>query len=93
MLGSFEYNTDLFDAATIVQMIIDFETLLRAVVARPDARLSEARQMLEDAESQLRVTWAREIKENSVQRLQNIRRRPVRRGAQEGEREWKAQNP
>ena len=32
-----EYNTDLFDAATIDRMLGHFQTLLRAVVADPDA--------------------------------------------------------
>ena len=39
--GSLEYNTDLFDAATIERMIDHFRIVLEAVVANPDARLSE----------------------------------------------------
>ena len=37
----FEYNTDLFDATTIERMLGHYETLLRAVVANPGAKLSE----------------------------------------------------
>ena len=37
---SFEYNTDLFDADTIVQMLDHFQTLLQNVVAQPEQRLS-----------------------------------------------------
>ena len=33
--GSWEYNTDLFDAATIARMTGHFETLLTAIVANP----------------------------------------------------------
>src|SRR5678816_102801 len=35
LYATFEYNTDLFDAATIEQMARSFETLLEAVVANP----------------------------------------------------------
>ncbi len=39
--GSLEYNSDLFDAATIDRMIEHFRIVLEAVVANPDTRLSE----------------------------------------------------
>jgi hypothetical protein len=39
--GSLEYNSDLFDAATIDRMIDHFRILLEAVVADLDTRLSE----------------------------------------------------
>ena len=40
MVGSFEYNTDLFDASTISRMIEDFRTLLSGIVADPEQRLA-----------------------------------------------------
>jgi amino acid adenylation domain-containing protein/non-ribosomal peptide synthase protein (TIGR01720 family) len=40
LYGSFEYNTDLFDAATIEQVAQSFQTLLDAVVANPAKRIS-----------------------------------------------------
>src|SRR5262249_52133268 len=36
---AFEYNTDLFDGATIVRLADAFHTLLEGVVADPDARV------------------------------------------------------
>ncbi|MFL6253470.1 MAG: amino acid adenylation domain-containing protein [Pyrinomonadaceae bacterium] len=39
--GHFEYNADLFEAATVARFGESFEALLRAVVARPGARLDE----------------------------------------------------
>jgi amino acid adenylation domain-containing protein len=39
--AGFEYNTDLFDAATIERMLGHYATLLRAVLANPGAKLSE----------------------------------------------------
>jgi len=40
LTGSFEYNQDLFDAATIRRMIGHFEILLDAIVADPDQPVS-----------------------------------------------------
>ncbi|HJP95206.1 MAG TPA: amino acid adenylation domain-containing protein [Pyrinomonadaceae bacterium] len=40
LYASFEYNTDLFDAATIEQMAQSFRTLLEAVVANPAEKIS-----------------------------------------------------
>ena len=36
-----EYNTDLFDASTIVRFLQHYETLLQGIVAQPTLRLSE----------------------------------------------------
>jgi amino acid adenylation domain-containing protein len=47
--GALEYNTDLFDAATIRRMLSHFEILLANVVSNPDQRLSEL-QLLTPAE-------------------------------------------
>jgi len=53
----FEYNTDLFDAATITRMGGHFKTLLEGIVANPGRRLSEL-PILTDAERrQLLVEW------------------------------------
>ncbi len=54
---SFVYNTDLFEAATIARMLGNFQTLLEAVVADPEQRLSDL-PLLTDAErQQLLVEW------------------------------------
>ncbi len=37
---SFEYNSDLFDSATIVRMMGHFETLLKSVVKNPEQKIS-----------------------------------------------------
>ncbi|MFD2169345.1 non-ribosomal peptide synthase/polyketide synthase [Tumebacillus lipolyticus] len=39
LVGRFEYNTDIFDAATISRMALHFITLLEGIVAQPDALL------------------------------------------------------
>ena len=38
--GRFEYNTDLFDAATVAQMSIHFEALLESIAENPDRSIS-----------------------------------------------------
>lgn len=59
LFGTFMYNTDLFDAATITRMAGHFQTLLEGIVTNPDCKLSdlsllteaERRQLLEVSES------------------------------------------
>jgi amino acid adenylation domain-containing protein/non-ribosomal peptide synthase protein (TIGR01720 family) len=41
LMGSIEYNVDLFDRATIVRMLGHFERLLEAAVANPDVAILE----------------------------------------------------
>lgn len=41
LTGILEYNTDLFDADTIVRMSEHLETLLEGIVANPDCKLSD----------------------------------------------------
>ena len=41
--GWFEYNTDLFEAATIARMAVHLQTLLKAIVANPEERISRLR--------------------------------------------------
>lgn len=52
-----EYNTDLFEAATIRRMLGEFASLLDAVEANPDLRLSEFPLLSEQARHQLLVEW------------------------------------
>lgn len=57
MSVSAEYNTDLFDAATIRRMLLHFEFLLDHVTAHPDEPIVAA-PLMEDAERQrLLVEW------------------------------------
>ena len=67
LVGSLKYSTGLFDATTAARMARDFEALLREVVRRPHARVSELTQLSAAERQQLvvewnatRVTWAGE---------------------------------
>ncbi|MDV7390845.1 amino acid adenylation domain-containing protein, partial [Arthrospira platensis SPKY1] len=55
--GSIEYNTDLFDAATIARMVGHFRNLLTAVVDAPDAPVSYLPLLTPAERQQLLVEW------------------------------------
>src|SRR5579859_1812027 len=55
--AQFEYNTDLFDAATITRMTEHFKTLLEGIVADPQQRLSELPMLSAAERQQLLVEW------------------------------------
>jgi amino acid adenylation domain-containing protein len=52
-----EYNTDLFDAATIGRMFGHLETLIEGIVTQPDRRLSELPILTKSERQQLLVEW------------------------------------
>ena len=55
--GTLEYNTDLFDAATIIRLIGHFETLLEGIVAHPDQPLSDLPLLTQAEQHQLLIEW------------------------------------
>jgi amino acid adenylation domain-containing protein len=55
--GYVEYNTDLFDHATIGRMIGHFKTLLEGIVADPDQRISDLPILTEAERNQLLLEW------------------------------------
>jgi non-ribosomal peptide synthetase component F len=52
-----EYNTDLFDPETIARMLGHFHTLLQAVAADPDRRLSQLPLLTREERHQALVEW------------------------------------
>lgn len=57
LAGVWEYNTDLFDKATVVRMTGHFQALLQSIVENPEQRLSEWRLLSTDERRQLLVEW------------------------------------
>jgi amino acid adenylation domain-containing protein len=55
--ASFEYNTDLFDPASIERMARCFETLLRGIAADPDTRLSRLPLLPHSEQEQMLIGW------------------------------------
>jgi amino acid adenylation domain-containing protein len=56
MIGRIEYNTDLFDEATIVRMIGHYQTLLDGIIADPEQPISQL-PLLTAQEQQQFVEW------------------------------------
>jgi len=76
IVGSMEYNSDLFDESTITLMLGRFEVLLRSIVQQPDARLS-ALAMHTESEKQDRLMMESERESSSRKRLLSIKPKPV----------------
>ncbi|MCA1568066.1 MAG: amino acid adenylation domain-containing protein [Acidobacteria bacterium] len=57
LAGTLIYNTDLFDAATVAQMLGHFRNLLEGVAASPDARVSELPLLTEAEHRRLLYEW------------------------------------
>jgi amino acid adenylation domain-containing protein/non-ribosomal peptide synthase protein (TIGR01720 family) len=57
LTGELEYNTDLFDAATIDRIIEHFSTLLESIVPNPEQRLSELPILTKSEQQTLLVEW------------------------------------
>ena len=55
--GYFEYNTDLFDAATVERLATHYIRLLEAIVAEPITRVSELAMLSPTERAQLLVEW------------------------------------
>jgi amino acid adenylation domain-containing protein len=53
LTGCLEYNTDIFDSATITQFINNFQTLLENIVVNPQQRLSELSLLTASEQEQL----------------------------------------
>ncbi|MBD2040238.1 non-ribosomal peptide synthetase [Microcoleus sp. FACHB-672] len=55
--GVWEYNTDLFDAATIKRVTGHFQNLLEGIVANPEQQISKLPLLTERERNQLLVEW------------------------------------
>ncbi|RKI08338.1 amino acid adenylation domain-containing protein, partial [Corallococcus praedator] len=56
-LGSIEYNTDLFDAATVERMAGHLEVLLRGIAANPDAKVGRLELLTAEERQRQVVAW------------------------------------
>lgn len=55
--GNVEYNTDLFEAATISRLLAHYRNVLEAVVRNPGLRLSEVPVLAEEERGKMLVEW------------------------------------
>ncbi|MEH2261606.1 non-ribosomal peptide synthetase [Nostoc sp.] len=57
LIGSWEYNSDLFEVDTIARMTGHFQTLLETIVNDPNQRVGELPLLTESEQHQLLVEW------------------------------------
>ncbi|MBA2681037.1 MAG: amino acid adenylation domain-containing protein [Ktedonobacteraceae bacterium] len=57
LVGACEYNTDLFEHTTIERMVENWHTLLTAIVAHPERRLSQLPWFGDAQRSQVLIEW------------------------------------
>ncbi|HEV7396496.1 MAG TPA: amino acid adenylation domain-containing protein, partial [Pyrinomonadaceae bacterium] len=57
MVGSLQYNSDLFEDATIKRMAGHFQTLLQGIVTDPEQRISQLQMLTAAEERQLLLEW------------------------------------
>jgi amino acid adenylation domain-containing protein len=55
--GTFEYNTDLFEVATIIRMIEHFKTLLAGIIAHPECQVTQLPLLNQTEKDQLLNKW------------------------------------
>jgi non-ribosomal peptide synthetase component F len=72
-----DYSTDLFTADTIMRLMSNFETLLSHIIAKPDARLSELKNALVEAESRQWSVKSKAFEEAKFEKLKKITRKAV----------------
>ncbi|BBD60571.1 condensation domain-containing protein [Nostoc sp. HK-01] len=77
IVAALEYNTDLFYAATIAQMLKHFETLLQQVLAKPTARLNELIELLAAVDKQAEVIQNKKTKAEYKRIFKTIKRQVI----------------
>jgi len=74
LFGLWEYNTDLFNTATIVRMSKDLETILRHVSTDATVKLDQLKEILIEANKQQQIARERAYQNTLQQKLINIKR-------------------
>jgi hypothetical protein len=75
LTASMRYNTDLFDRATIVRVAKHFETLLRQVIDRPAASLSDLKELLAADDREREALLQAKHRQLNHQKLWQVKRR------------------
>jgi non-ribosomal peptide synthetase component F len=76
LAGTAEYCADLLDRSTVVRMLEDLETLVRAIVVDPEAPLSALDRCLGEAARARRRAIEQVYHDAIDERLRTIRRMP-----------------
>ncbi|HEX7314156.1 MAG TPA: amino acid adenylation domain-containing protein [Pyrinomonadaceae bacterium] len=76
LMGALEYNTDLFDAATMHRMMSDFTNMLSAAVENPASRLSELKAAVAEQSRVRQAAESEQLKDAARRKLAG-RRKPA----------------
>ncbi|HLJ90481.1 MAG TPA: condensation domain-containing protein, partial [Candidatus Angelobacter sp.] len=57
LVGSFEFNTDLFDLSTIQRLVAHYQILLESVAANPDRHVAEVSILTPEERRRILVDW------------------------------------
>lgn len=71
--GNLEYSTDLFDSATIARMLTDYESILRTIVAQPQIKLQELREISIAAEKRKQAIKEQEFQQTRRNRFKSFK--------------------
>jgi len=74
--GALQYNTDLFNAATIERMVEHFQALLGSILTNPDATLKGV-EMLTEAEKQRQVMEKKAREESQMKRFKAVKPKAI----------------
>jgi acyl carrier protein len=75
MSATLTYNTDLFNAETVTQMLSDYKLILEEVSLNPEVTLNELVETLAQVEKRKSYEKEKAFKESSVKKLRKIRRK------------------
>ncbi len=81
--ASIRYNSDLFDADTIIRMAGHFEILLNRIATQPNTKLNALKEILAEADWQQQVATRKEFRQVNLQKLKTVKRK-VMSGSQLG---------
>ncbi|MEG4485051.1 amino acid adenylation domain-containing protein [Microcoleus sp. D2_18a_B4] len=76
IVGSWKYNSDLFDRDTIAQMSNRFETLLGSIVAQPDSRLNTL-EIFTEAQKQKQAMQELKREKSNFSKFKSVKPKPV----------------
>ncbi|MEG4248120.1 amino acid adenylation domain-containing protein [Microcoleus sp. Pol10D4] len=76
IVGSWKYNSDLFDRETITQISNRFETLLGSIVAQPDSRLNTL-EILTEAQKQKQAMQELKREKSNFSKFKSVKPKPV----------------
>jgi hypothetical protein len=72
-----EYNTNLFSEGAARLWMVQYESVLNIVAARPDISIGEVREALREVERQDRENRARQLHDTQLSKFNSIKRRAV----------------